>query len=177
MDDFDAQDGRRIRSGEAATPPQGAAGHAPGSRLARECLWREHRRTRVLIADPAGQLRRQAQPPLELAGLKVDAAHDGQRAMAMAARADYGLVLVHLGMPEAGAFELARRIRALPARRRTPLLGVCPQPSASLRQRCGEAGFDDCIAAPFSPETLFAAALRLLRQPAPLPAAGAGPAP
>ena len=171
MDDFDAQDGRRVRSGGHAVPPQGPAVHAPGSRLARECLWREHRRTRVLIADPAGQLRHQAQSPLELAGLKVDAAQDGKRAMAMASRADYGLVLVDLGMPDSGAFELARRLRALPSRRRTPLLGVCAHGTAGLRQRCGEAGFDDCIAAPFSPETLFAAALRLLRQPALQPAA------
>lgn len=163
---IDAQGGRRVRDAAGPLVGDGPVSRAPGHWLAGQSLWREHRRTRVLIADTEGQVRRQAQAPLELAGLKVDAARGAERAVAMAARADYGLVLLQLDPAGSEAFEAARRIRCLPATRRPPILGVTSHSSASTRQRCMDSGMGDCIALPFSPETLFAAALRLLRGPA-----------
>src|SRR6185369_5396227 len=61
---------------------------------------------------------------LQRAGLAVDVAGDGQRALEMAQARQYDLVLMDLHMPVLDGFGAARALREMEAYRDTPIIAL-----------------------------------------------------
>jgi signal transduction histidine kinase/CheY-like chemotaxis protein len=111
---------------------------------------------RVLVADDNGDMREYVRRLLEGRGYEVDAAPDGARALAAAARRRPDLVLCDVMMPGIDGFQLLQRLRADPATRDAPVIMVSARAGEEAKIEGLEAGADDYIVKPFSARELFA---------------------
>ena len=117
---------------------------------------------RVLLVEdePVNQLI--AHTLLTQAGLHVHCASDGEQAVAAAAADRYDLILMDLQMPRMNGIDAARRIRALPGQRSTPIVALTANAFLEDRQACLEAGMNDFLAKPFAPAALYGVVQRWL---------------
>jgi two-component system sensor histidine kinase/response regulator len=117
----------------------------------------------VLLVEDEPVNREVAQMLLEEAGLKVDTAEDGQKAVDLAARTDYALILMDMQLPQLDGMAATQRIRA--TGQRVPIVAMTANAFAEDRQRCLAAGMDDYVCKPYVAEELFATILKwLVRQ-------------
>ncbi|MBL8452629.1 MAG: response regulator [Zoogloea sp.] len=117
---------------------------------------------RVLLVEDEPINRELSRELLKVAGLNVDLAEDGARAVELARLTDYDLILMDLQMPKLNGFEAARAIRALPGRTRTPIVALTANAFEQDRRACIEAGMDDHIGKPVGAEPFYATLLRWL---------------
>ena len=101
----------------------------------------------------------------EVAGLPLDIAEDGEKALAKVQAVHYDLILMDLLMPGIDGLEVTRRIRALPQYATTPIVAMTANAFAEDRRRCLDAGMNDHLAKPVDPERLRAVLQRWLPQP------------
>ena len=151
----------RLRRGTSAKPPVAL----PAGNEAETALKRTHAGVRVLLAEDNEINREIAQTLLEDAGLAVDAAEDGLRAVELAGAGDYALILMDMQMPRMGGLEATHAIRRLPRHARTPILALTANAFAEDKAQCLAAGMNDFITKPVEPPVLFATMLRWLEQP------------
>ncbi|WP_371323290.1 response regulator [Dechloromonas sp. ZY10] len=85
----------------------------------------------------------------------VERVRNGVEAVARASAGGYDLILMDMQMPEMDGLEACRRIRELHRHRHTPLIAMTANAFAEDRQQCLDAGMNDYLAKPFSPEVLF----------------------
>jgi len=151
----------RLRRGTSAARRVATSAGA----AAEAALKHTHAGARVLLAEDNEINREIVQTLLEDAGLAVDAAEDGLRAVELAGAGDYALVLMDMQMPRMGGLEAASAIRGMPRHARTPILALTANAFAEDKARCLAAGMNDFITKPVEPAVLFATMLRWLDLP------------
>ncbi len=131
-------------------------------------LNRLHKGKRVLVVDDEPINRIVARVQLEDIGFVVDTADDGAEAVAMALKLPYAAIFMDMQMPTLDGLEATRRIRMAPMNAHTLIIAMTANVFAEDRTRCLQAGMDDFLMKPISPETLLVMLLkRLGRQDAP----------
>ena len=101
---------------------------------------------------------------LEAVDLLIDAAADGVEAVALAQKNSYAAILMDMQMPNMNGLEATREIRSLYACRDTPIIAMTANAFVEDKLLCIEAGMNDFLIKPFSPEQLFTILLRALSQ-------------
>ena len=91
-------------------------------------------------------------------GLTYRIAGNGRTAVEMYRALQPKLILMDVSMPEMNGYEAARAIRAAEARTgaHTPIIGVTAHALKGDREKCLEAGMDDYLPKPVSPDRLGA---------------------
>jgi PAS domain S-box-containing protein len=154
----------------------------PVSRGARHIVTRhavrEMRRgaTRILLAEDNLTNQQVALGILRKLGLRADAVADGAEAIRALETIAYDLVLMDVQMPEMDGLEATARIRdprSSVLHHRVPIIAMTAHAMQGDRDRCLEAGMDDYVTKPISPEALATALDRWL----PLEEPGAAPHP
>ncbi|AXS78766.1 cache domain-containing protein [Dechloromonas sp. HYN0024] len=120
--------------------------------------------TRVLLVEDDPVSREVALELLNMAGLQVDLAENGEQAVAAVRAVDYAVVLMDMQMPVLGGLEATRAIRALPGRTMLPILAMTANAFEEDRQDCLDAGMNDHVGKPVDPDVLFATLLKWLEK-------------
>ncbi len=116
---------------------------------------RSHGQT-VLLADDNLDMRTYLQKLLETAGYVVDAAGDGEEALAAAMRSKPDLVLSDIMMPKMDGFELLQALRADARLRDVPVLLLSARAGEEAKVEGLAAGANDYLTKPFSARELIA---------------------
>jgi DNA-binding response OmpR family regulator len=110
----------------------------------------------VLVADDDEDIRMLVSFRLERSGYEVLAARDGEEALRLALEHRPQLAILDLMMPKIDGYELTRKLRELEETRRMPVILLTARAQESDVARGFEAGADDYIRKPFSPQELRA---------------------
>jgi DNA-binding response OmpR family regulator len=118
---------------------------------------------RVLVVDDEPMVRDVLSRYLEQSGFEVEAASDGERALAAFDARPPDLVLLDLMLPRLDGFEVFRRIRA---RNDSPVIMITARGQTTERIAGLEVGADDYVSKPFSPAEVVARVRSVLRRSA-----------
>jgi CheY-like chemotaxis protein len=115
----------------------------------------------VLVVDDVAMNRDIAASFLRASGQLVDCVEGGAEAVSAVAGIDFDVVLMDVRMPGIDGLEATRRIRALDGPRgRVPIVALTAQAFTEQVAECRNAGMDDHLVKPFSPDSLRAAVAR-----------------
>ena len=112
----------------------------------------------VLLAEDNELNAALAKDLLNLMGLEVTLATDGQQAALAAREADFDIILMDCQMPIMDGYEATRTIRRHEkerSARRAPIVAVTANALAGDRERCLDAGMDDHLAKPYTAAQLY----------------------
>ncbi|WP_426817818.1 two-component system sensor histidine kinase RcsC [Winslowiella sp. 2C04] len=101
----------------------------------------DHPINRMLLSDQLGSL-----------GFRVKTAQDGVDALNVISRSEIDIVLSDVNMPNMDGYRLTQRLRQLG--HTFPVIGVTANALAEEKQRCIEAGMDNCLSKPVTLDTL-----------------------
>jgi two-component system capsular synthesis sensor histidine kinase RcsC len=101
----------------------------------------DHPINRMLLSDQLGSL-----------GYRVKTARDGLDALNVIARNEIDIVLTDVNMPNLDGYGLTRRLRE--QGRTFPVVGVTANALAEEKERCIDAGMDNCLSKPVTMDTL-----------------------
>jgi DNA-binding response OmpR family regulator len=110
----------------------------------------------VLAADDDEDILELIAFRLERSGYKVLQARDGQEALELARTSLPDLAVLDVMMPKIDGFELTRRLREDDATNRMPIILLTARAQEADIQRGFDAGADDYLRKPFSPQELRA---------------------
>jgi PAS domain S-box-containing protein len=147
-----------------ALTQQGGAGAAPQPiatrHAAREALKPfAGRAARVLLAEDNITNQRVALGILTRLGLRADAVANGVEAVLALETLPYDVVLMDVQMPEMDGIEATRRIRHLRTEvpnHRIPIIAMTAHTMRGDREKCLEAGMNDYVSKPVTPQSLAA---------------------
>ncbi|GLR10734.1 two-component system sensor histidine kinase RcsC [Mixta theicola] len=101
----------------------------------------DHPINRMLLSDQLSSL-----------GYRVKTAQDGVDALNVISRSEIDIVLTDVNMPNMDGYRLTQRLRQLG--QTFPIIGVTANALAEEKQRCMEAGMDNCLSKPVTLDTL-----------------------
>lgn len=113
-------------------------------------------RPRVLIADDDRDILELVAFRLGHAGYETVTADDGAEALRLAREQQPDLVVLDVMMPKLDGYEVMRALRTDQATRGTPVILLTARAQESDVSRGFEAGADDYVRKPFSPQELTA---------------------
>jgi DNA-binding response OmpR family regulator len=119
---------------------------------------------RLLLIDDDAELSKLLMRFLAHEGFEIEWAPGGLPGIERARANDYALILLDVMMPDAGGFDVLRRIRQ---RSRTPVLMLTARGDTHDRVLGLELGADDYLPKPFDPAELAARIRAVLRRAAP----------
>jgi signal transduction histidine kinase/CheY-like chemotaxis protein len=125
-------------------------------------LKQEYSGARILLAEDELVNQEVSRMLLEVAGLVVDLAEDGEEAVAMARQNHYALILMDLDIPKLDGTSAARVIRTLPGYADVPILAMTASVYEQDRVDCLAAGMNDHIGKPVKPQYLYETLLKWL---------------
>jgi DNA-binding response OmpR family regulator len=108
----------------------------------------------VLVADDDEDILQLVSFRLERAGYTVVTAADGQQALAAAREHHPDLAVLDVMMPGLNGYEVTRQLRADPATAAIPVILLTARVQEAEVSRGFEAGADDYLRKPFSPQEL-----------------------
>ena len=114
----------------------------------------EHEQPVVLAADDDPDILELVAFRLERSGYTVLQARDGEEALQLALERRPDLAVLDVMMPKIDGFELTRRLRAEEATSRMPIILLTARAQDADVQQGFDAGADDYIRKPFSPQEL-----------------------
>jgi PAS domain S-box-containing protein len=127
--------------------------------------WNHFSGLSILLVEDNPVNQRVAQKMLEKLGCSVSLAAHGGQALQLLSRSQFHAVLMDCQMPEMDGFEATRRIRAIPAFASLPIIALTAAAFPEDLKRCRDAGMDDHLSKPVSPESLAAAFRKWLPTP------------
>jgi DNA-binding response OmpR family regulator len=110
----------------------------------------------ILAADDEEDIRELVAFRLERAGYRVITAADGEEALRLALERRPALIILDHRMPKITGIEVTRLLRAEDATARTPIILLTASVQEQSVAEGFEAGADDYIKKPFSPQELTA---------------------
>lgn len=118
------------------------------------------RGARILVVDDAPLIREVAVGLLEHAGLRVDTAENGEKALARlelaASEQDpYAVVLMDWQMPIMDGFTATTQIRSRPEWAQLPIIAITAYALPDTRRQCLQTGMNDLVTKPFQPAGLW----------------------
>src|ERR1700746_1215140 len=117
---------------------------------------------RILIVEDTEDNRQIVRDLLSSAGYDLIEAADGAEGVAAAEREKPDLILMDIQLPEMDGYEATRRIRAIPAIAKVPIIAVTSYALSGDEAKTRAAGCDGYVAKPFSPRELLAKAREFL---------------
>jgi signal transduction histidine kinase/ActR/RegA family two-component response regulator len=117
----------------------------------------------VLVVEDNPVNQRVTRMILERLGYGAEVAESGARAVEAAAHTAYDAILMDLQMPEMDGYEATARIRRGGASRHAPIIALTASAGLEDRQRCIEAGMNDHLGKPATPEQLEQVLTRWVR--------------
>jgi two-component system, cell cycle response regulator DivK len=111
---------------------------------------------RILLVEDVEDNRQLVRDLIASAGYELIEAHDGQSGVLKAARCKPDLILMDIQLPVMDGYEAARRIKAIPELRATPIIAVTSYALSGDEAKARDAGCDGYVAKPFSPRLLLA---------------------
>ena len=123
-------------------------------------------RGHVLVAEDNSTNQMVAVGILEHLGFTAEVASNGLEALAALERRSFDAVLMDCQMPELDGYDATRELRRREGDgRRTPVIAMTAGVLDDERERCTEAGMDDFVPKPVSPQTLDSTLARWVRTP------------
>jgi DNA-binding response OmpR family regulator len=116
---------------------------------------------RVLVVDDDVELVGLLRFALTGAGYEVEAAFDGEQALARMAEASFDLVILDVNLPVLDGFAVLRELRG---RSQVPVMMLTVRSAEEDEVQGLDLGADDYLRKPFSPRTLLARVRSLLRR-------------
>ena len=117
---------------------------------------------RILLVEDEQALASVLKRGLQEHGYAVDAAGDGEEALAFAESEPYDLIVLDVMLPDLDGFSVCRRLRAM--RSTVPVLMLTARDSIEDRVLGLDCGADDYLVKPFDPRELLARVRALLRR-------------
>lgn len=117
----------------------------------------------ILIVDDDWMNREMMEAHLSAASYRVCTAHNGEKALELAAKTPPDLVLLDIRMPDMNGYEVCRRLKNNQATRFTPVVMVTALQTDDDKLEAVEAGADDFLTKPFSSIMLLTRVKSLLR--------------
>jgi signal transduction histidine kinase len=118
--------------------------------------WEQDLKRTVLIADDDEALADAIAATLDLEGLNTVAAHDGEKALALARALQPDLILLDVMMPGRSGIEVCATLKTDPMTASIPVIFITAKSANTDRMVGIAAGADDYLTKPFSPTELIA---------------------
>jgi signal transduction histidine kinase/CheY-like chemotaxis protein len=129
---------------------------AGADRLPARIESREKHRLHILVVDDNVDAATSLSILLEISGHVVRTASNGSQALEECGKAQPDVVLLDIGLPGMDGYEVARRLKSMPAMSGATLIAVTGYGQADDVMRSKNAGFDHHLVKPIEPENLMA---------------------
>ncbi|WP_299568599.1 response regulator [uncultured Shewanella sp.] len=92
---------------------------------------------------------------LNMAGIKVSSAWNGEEAVSMSLAFEYDAILMDIQMPVMDGYEATRAIRLQANRQSIPIIAMTANAMSGDKEKCTDAGMNDHIPKPINPQEVY----------------------